>query len=153
LVVVTTAHNPQAGSAAEADNHARPLLTGQGRGSSRVRRRNTQEDTMNILNSIFKIQSKLPDELKAKTIEDMEAGEEGYTYPWAVSVDEQDYLWIDGGYPVHDTEGGACHLQISRFGHAIIVNRRSFGDFRFSKRTPPRETLIEQGYFPVILRY
>lgn len=59
-------------------------------------------------------QAKLPKEMYENTIEDMETLQKGWTAPWAMSVDNEGFLWLDGKYPVREASCGTATMYVFR---------------------------------------
>jgi hypothetical protein len=62
---------------------------------------------------------------KRKNISDMKIGEKGYTYPWAMNVDENGLCWIKLSYPCLKEAGGTVHMRIQRVKGGFLVSLAS----------------------------
>jgi hypothetical protein len=51
----------------------------------------------------------------------MGVGEEAYTVPWAVMVDQDMNCWINGSYPSHRHPGGTVQMRIRRTERGVDV--------------------------------
>jgi len=101
--------------------------------------------------------TKLPPELRGKTIDEMRDGEVGYTTPWAMVVDVTGSLYILREYPVYDITGGTVSMKIERHSNYVVVDRDSIKKERFyptkskinwsetDKHIPVRLGKIEEG--------
>lgn len=79
-------------------------------------------------------QSKLPDQLKEQTIDEMPQGV-FFTVPWAMFADKDGRMWINGKYTYDRRPRGTVQLKITRepkSGH-ILVDKNSIGDHRYSR--------------------
>ena len=72
----------------------------------------------------------LANEIK-KRIEDMDDGEEGSTLPYAMAVDNEDYLWLDPGALVTLNEDGLFCIRKTREGYEVFVDSDS--DYRWER--------------------
>jgi hypothetical protein len=73
------------------------------------------------------MQAKLPPQLYENTIEDMTRGTSGWTVPWAMHVDDQGNLWLNGRYTIHDSPGGTVQMRVSKrklsAGYAVDISK------------------------------
>ncbi len=74
----------------------------------------------------------LPDHMEEDTIERMELGDTGYTVPWAMYVERDRSMWINGKYTVSQGPGGTVHMLIKRMSDGVEVDSSTIGDQRFS---------------------
>jgi hypothetical protein len=91
-------------------------------------------------------QDYLSEDLEEETIGNMSIGDKGYTVPWAVEVDKDRKLWINGEMLVNHTSGGTIHLKVKRIDDdKFIINRKSIKDFKYS----PQIITHLENYYPV----
>lgn len=76
---------------------------------------------------------KLPKRYLESTIERMKPDEYGYTVPWAMWVNSDGEMLINGKYTVHSSTGGTVQMQIIRTETGVKVFRH--GMDRYSPRS------------------
>lgn len=55
------------------------------------------------------------------TIRYMKPGDIAWTLPWAVMVDEDHNVWINGDYPARQNPGGTVQMMIRRLNDGIEI--------------------------------
>lgn len=67
---------------------------------------------------------KLPKQYEDRAlIKYMEPGQCAWTLPWAVMVDEEQNVWINGGYPARHQSGGTVQMYIRRTEDGVEILR------------------------------
>ncbi len=92
---------------------------------------------------------KLPPEHQSKTIQGMVPGEEGWTYPWAITVDLDMTMWINAQYPVSRHPGGTGQLRIERCEAGVMVWRDGLSEYTPSGVWPFAGSDPAHGRMPV----
>ena len=64
----------------------------------------------------------LPSRLLERTIADLEIGEEGWTVPWAMFVDEDRRCYLNGNYPIVAEMRGTAQMLIQDTKDGYIVD-------------------------------
>jgi hypothetical protein len=92
----------------------------------------------------------LPEEFESVGIKDMIEGEEAYTVPWAIWVDREGKLRINGEYDFHSEPHGTASMRIKKRGNEILVDVNSIKGERFSRSVgPPHLGSTSEKYLPV----
>lgn len=73
--------------------------------------------------------AKLPPGRLEPSIEAMKPGEQGYTVPWAIVVDTDMNMWINGKYTFQTQPGGTVQLLVVRTEDGVKVSRRGLGRY------------------------
>lgn len=72
---------------------------------------------------------KLPSYRIEATIATMNPGDRGYTVPWAITVDLDNNMWINGQYTIHPDTGGTVQLLVVRTEDGVKVAERGLGHY------------------------
>jgi hypothetical protein len=69
--------------------------------------------------------ARLPEHMARVTIKDMIVGEEAYTVPWSIQVDQEGKCWIRGDFTFTHNQFGTSQMQIKRTnsGFEVQVSR------------------------------
>ena len=81
----------------------------------------------------------LPEELEQITISALQDGENGYTLPWAVFIEEGGLCWIRGDYPLFFSPTDEAKLKIRHEGNEIIAAKSTVGDYQYDIRDIPHD--------------
>lgn len=81
----------------------------------------------------------LPEELEQITISALQDGENGYTLPWAVFIEEEGLCWIRGDYPLFFSPIEEAKLRIRREGNVIFAIKSTVGDYKYDIRGKPHD--------------
>jgi hypothetical protein len=90
----------------------------------------------------------LPEHMARVTIKDMIVGEEAYTVPWSVQVDQHGRCWIRGDYTFTYEQFGTSQMPIKRTarGFEIKVSRNEQYDQVFISP----EARLQMELLPVV---
>jgi hypothetical protein len=67
------------------------------------------------------VNTQLPEHLARVTIQDMIIGEQAYTVPWSIQVDQEGMCWIRGDYAFTHRQFGTSKMSIIRTGDGFEV--------------------------------
>ena len=74
----------------------------------------------------------LPEHMEENAIRGMSPDDVGFTVPWAIWVDRDRQMWINGNYTTHSEPGGTVCMKIKRLKSSVRVYKQTIGDYKFN---------------------
>lgn len=75
----------------------------------------------------------LPPSLRARTIQELQDKESGWTVPWSMLVDRNGKMWLHPECPLEEAPGGTYELKVVRQGDAYSVYLSPSSDYKWEK--------------------
>ena len=76
--------------------------------------------------------AQLPNDLRERTLQDMKPGEAAWTVPWAMFVESDSRLWLNGNYTALTEAMGTAQMHIKREEGGYVVSLRRCPNERWS---------------------
>jgi hypothetical protein len=90
----------------------------------------------------------LPEHLARVTIKDLIVGEEAYTVPWSIQVDENGRCWIRGDYAFTHRQFGTSKTFIKRTIEGFEVEVMRGTQYEQSRLSP--EARLQMDLMPIV---
>ncbi len=92
----------------------------------------------------------MPPEYMERTIRDMTPGESGWTVPWAITVDIDRTMWVNGAYSIERESVGTARTRIERTSNGVAVWRDGLGKYTPSDVWPYMGSDPRRDRIPVV---
>lgn len=73
--------------------------------------------------------ARLPEDLEAPAVRNMEVGEKSWSVPWAMEVDSERRCWLRSTYTGHDEPGGTVSMLVTRTEDGFEVDLSQVDDY------------------------
>jgi hypothetical protein len=94
------------------------------------------------------VNTQLPEHLARVTIKDMIIGEQAYTVPWSVQVDQEGRCWIRGDYDFTHRPFGTSKMSIRRLADGFEISTSRDSQYEQIRISP--EAKAHMSLLPVI---
>jgi hypothetical protein len=93
------------------------------------------------------VNAELPEHMARVSIRDMVVGEEAYTVPWSVQVDQNGQCWIRGDYNFTHQPFGTSQMPITRTSGGYEVRTSPGTQYEQTQLSP--DTREQMGLLPI----